>query len=109
MFKNNLQFIFLSDDNEKYISNIETRLRALFSTPKGTMPLDREYGVDYSEFLDLPLEFAQNTFAVVVVELAAKYEPHIKIEGVEFIQNHQNNFGDFTTVIKIGKREAENE
>lgn len=49
-------------------------LRNLILTPAGSVPLDRDFGIDQS-FLGQPLNVAQNTLAVEIMDKAARYEP----------------------------------
>jgi hypothetical protein len=62
---------------------LAVRLSALLSTPKGTMPGDRNYGIDYS-FMDLPLEAAENTFAVEAMNAVDEYINDVSIDSVDF-------------------------
>lgn len=108
MLTNNLSFVFTSDENKKGNTDLENRLKRLISTPKGTMPLDRNYGVDFSEFIDLPIEIAKNTFAVAVIEAVNEYEPEVEIENIEFLSS-DNESGKINTVITISERGDEDE
>lgn len=69
------------------IPEIEDIIRCvtnLIMTPAGTVPLDRDFGIDQS-FLGLPIDVAQNIFAVEIIDKAEKYEPRINITEVELI------------------------
>lgn len=57
-------------------------LRNLLMTPAGTVPLDRDFGIDQS-FLGHPIEVAQNLLAIEVIEKVARYEPRASISEVE--------------------------
>lgn len=62
---------------------LATELSALLSTPKGTMPGDRNYGIDFS-FMDLPLEAVENTFAIEAMNAVDEYEKGLSIDSVNF-------------------------
>ncbi|MBQ9273507.1 MAG: GPW/gp25 family protein [Succinivibrio sp.] len=64
-------------------------LRTILSTPKGSVPLDREFGLDM-EGLDEPTPAGQMLFSMHVVEAFEKYEPRCKVVKVEF----ENTPGD---------------
>lgn len=53
-------------------------LRNLILTPAGSVPLDRDFGIDQS-FLGQPLNVAQNTLAVEIMDKAARYEPRAAV------------------------------
>ena len=55
----------------------------IIATPKGSVPLDREFGVDYS-FLDAPTPKALALFRADVVRAVEKYEPRAKVLEVDF-------------------------
>jgi phage baseplate assembly protein W len=58
-------------------------LRTLFSTPVGTVALDRDFGIDFS-ILDHPVNIAQSRYSVELNEKIRKYEPRVKIKEVSF-------------------------
>lgn len=57
-------------------------LRNLFMTPAGTVPLDRDFGIDYS-VLDGPIGAAVNIFAVEAIGKVERYEPRVKVMEAE--------------------------
>lgn len=57
-------------------------LRNLLMTPAGTVPLDRDFGIDQS-FLGYPIEVAQNLLAIEVIEKVTRYEPRASVSEVE--------------------------
>lgn len=64
------------------MEEIRRCLQNLLLTPAGTVPLDRDFGIDNS-FLGLPIDTAQSVLAVEIMDKAAKYEPRISIKEVE--------------------------
>jgi hypothetical protein len=53
-----LEYTFASDA----LAELNRRITLLLTTPVGTMPLDREFGTDWT-FLDMPSEAAKSLFA----------------------------------------------
>lgn len=56
-------------------------LQNLLLTPAGTVPLDRDFGIDNS-FLGLPISTAQSVLAVEIMGKVAKYEPRVSVKEV---------------------------
>lgn len=56
-------------------------LRSLIMTPAGTVPLDREFGIDHS-ILSQPIDVAESLIAVEIVEKVARYEPRVSAQAV---------------------------
>lgn len=62
------------------IRNVQT----ILTTPVGTCPLYRDFGIDAS-VLDQPMDVAKNLYAVAVLEAVEKYEPRVQVQEVSFI------------------------
>ena len=56
-------------------------LRSLIMTPAGTVPLDREFGIDNS-ILSQSIDVAESLIAVEIVEKVARYEPRVSAQAV---------------------------
>lgn len=65
-------------DNLEEQDDVMRCLRNLILTPAGSVPLDRDFGIDQS-FLGQPLNVAQNTLAVEIMGKAARYEPRAAV------------------------------
>ena len=65
------------------LSSIQRNLSALYSTPEGTCPGDRRFGLDWS-FLDAPLDVAENLYALEVVDKTEEYEPRVEVMEVTY-------------------------
>lgn len=59
-------------------------IRNLTLTPAGTVPLDRDFGIDDS-FKGLPFETAKNLLVVEIINKIYKYEPRASARGIEMI------------------------
>lgn len=64
---------------EEVIQNV----RIIISTPKGSVPLDRDFGLDNS-FLDKPLPIAKARMTQDVVDAVTRYEKRCKVVKVLF-------------------------
>lgn len=57
-------------------------LRTLVMTPEGTVPLDREFGIN-NAILGYPIDVAQNLLAVELINKVDRYEPRATVLEVE--------------------------
>lgn len=57
-------------------------LRNLILTPVGTVPLDRDFGIDQS-ILGLPIDVAQSLLAVEIIDKVDRYEPRVSVAEVK--------------------------
>lgn len=61
-------------------------LTMLLSTPKYTVPLDRDFGLS-QRFIDKPAPaVAEALFVSEILDAIEKYEPRVKVESVTFEQ-----------------------
>jgi phage baseplate assembly protein W len=71
-------------------SEISNTLKTIFTTPQGTVPFDRNFGVDMS-ILDEPVNLAQGKLIVEFTRKVQLYEPRVKIKEVNFVTDDNNN------------------
>ena len=64
-------------------SDIMDRLRVLYTTAAGTVPLDRSFGIDTS-IVDLPLPQAMTRLVVEYRDKTRQYESGVIVEEVSF-------------------------
>jgi len=57
------------------------RVAFLYSTPVGSIPTDREFGIDMS-FLDRPAETSHALFVAEIVDKTAKFVPAVRVKSV---------------------------
>lgn len=65
------------------VAEIDRQLALLLSTRVGTIPLDREFGLDFS-FLDLPTETAKSLYTAEVTKKVAKFIPSVRVAKIEW-------------------------
>lgn len=70
---------FLATGLKEIMQNIKT----IVSTLKGTVPLDRSFGVN-SDLIDMPMPKAQSRLTAEIVAAIEKYEPRCKVVKVTF-------------------------
>ena len=69
-------------ERKEIIRNVQT----ILTTPLGSCPLYREFGLDVS-YLDHPLDLAQNLFAVAAMEAVERWEPRVQVTSVTFVSD----------------------
>lgn len=65
-------------------------LRTLVMTPAGTVPLDRDFGIDNS-MLGQPMGVAENLLAVELITKVRRYEPRASVQQVELTASPEGN------------------
>lgn len=73
-------------ENNEIIENLNT----IITTPQGTVPLDRNFGLDMS-ILDEPINLVAGKLTVELIRKAQLYEPRVKIREVIFSLDENNN------------------
>lgn len=64
---------------EEILQNI----RCAFTTIKGSVPLDRDFGLD-ATYLDAPMEKAKAKMVSEIVMAVAKYEPRATVTDIDW-------------------------
>lgn len=70
------------------IDEILQNVRMILSTPKGSVPLNRQFGIDMSS-LDKPIEIIENVFTAAIIEAIQASEPRVLVEKVSYYNDHQ--------------------
>lgn len=78
--KISISFQYDSGD-EALRREIERNIKTILSTPKGTCPLYRDFGVDM-EMLDVPTAIAQNMLTVAIIDAIEEWEPRAQVKDV---------------------------
>lgn len=79
---NALQINFSATGPEEILQNIKT----ILTTPAGTVPFDRDFGIDWG-IVDLPIREAKAKLTVEYIEKIRKYEPRAKVKQITFDAN----------------------
>lgn len=67
------------DDVNEILQNVRT----ILATTKGTIPLDREFGIDGS-VIDMPTMQAQAYLTNEIFQAIRRYEPRVSIDNITF-------------------------
>lgn len=77
-----MHLIIDSGYDEDTLKEIDRGLQFLLSTPKGSYPLDRGFGIDYA-FLDKPAPVAANMLAAELKDTIPAMDPRVQLDRVE--------------------------
>lgn len=90
-------------DADEEIKEIENRIKLLVTTPKGSIPMDRNYGIDFGAVIDKPVAVAQNCFATEVINAVSQYETNVNVSSVECVPITESGF---IAIIRLSRKEA---
>lgn len=96
--------ISTDDESTSFLKFAKESLEVLISTPEGTVPLDRNFGLDQS-FLSLPPETAKTLFAQELIEKAEIYIPEISVTEIESQVDSEGNIQPIITVCRNAEYE----
>lgn len=65
------------------VEEVLQNIRTILSTVKGSVPLDRDFGIDGS-YVDMPMPAAKAKLASEIMQAVKKYEPRATITSVNF-------------------------
>ncbi len=82
------------------IAEIVQNVKTILTTSKGTVPLDREFGVDMS-FVDQPTPKAKAMIMASVVDAVNRYEPRVRVTNVGFEEDERGIEGRMIPVVRI--------
>lgn len=68
---------------KKDVNEILQNVRTILATTKGTIPLDREFGIDGS-VIDMPTMQAQAYLTNEIFQAIRRYEPRVSIDNITF-------------------------
>lgn len=79
-----LTTIDFSPDTE--IKEILQNVKTILTTIKGSVPLDRDFGIDGS-YVDKPMPVARARLSSEIMKAVQKYEPRVTITSISFSGN----------------------
>lgn len=68
-----------STEIEEVLQNVKT----ILSTVQGTVPLDREFGVD-KKIIDLPISVVEAKITAAIVKAINKFEPRARVWKIKY-------------------------
>lgn len=78
-----VQIIINSIYENKLRGEIFNKIKFLLTLIKGTIPMNREIGMDM-DIVDLPMYEAQNRYAVSAMELIEQFETRVTVDEISF-------------------------
>lgn len=82
-----LQFTFANDA----MAELDRKLALLYSTREGTMPLDREFGINM-DFVDMPPEVAKSLYTAEITKKTAQFIPEVRVQSVQWTHGGEGVF-----------------
>ena len=85
---------------------VAQNVRMIIATPKGTVPLDRDFGLSF-DLIDQPMPRARALMEVEIVRQVAKYEPRASVVSIRWEESETEAMdGRANPVVTIEVREA---
>lgn len=91
--------VIADDANTTFLNFARESLEVLISTPEGTAPLDRNFGLNQS-FLSLPPDTAKTLFAQELITKVELYIPEISINEIDITVDSDGILRPVITVCK---------
>lgn len=79
---NDLTTISLGEQDT--VTSVLQNIAVILSTPKGTVPCYREFGIDIANILDRPENVAQPMLCAAIKEAIERFEPRATYMGTTF-------------------------
>lgn len=89
---------------ETGLAAIAQEIRVLLATRKGSLPLDRDFGVSW-EFIDKPLTEAMPYMISEIASQLEKYVPRIRVKDISFTSDNPID-GQLCPIVVCEIREA---
>jgi phage baseplate assembly protein W len=86
------------DEYEEIAQNV----RMILTTPKGSVPLDRSFGLDF-KVLDQPTSRAQALLSAEIITQVSKYEPRANVSKVDW-EHFPDEAGDGHIIPRVSLR-----
>ena len=77
LFDFQLEYTFAGD----WLAELDRQLSLLLSAREGTMPLDREFGLNM-DFVDRPPEIAKSLYTAEVTKKVAAFIPTVRVQEI---------------------------
>lgn len=83
---------------DSVLKEINQNLRTILTTPRGSVPLDRDFGIDMS-VIDLPIPLYKAKLTADIYDTIPKYEPRVKVVDVTY--EHDVLSGRSKPIVKV--------
>ena len=79
------------------MDEIEQNIRTILTTEVGSVPLDRDFGID-TTLLDSPTPLARARLTNVILEAIERYEPRVEVVRVDYSEKNDGRLVPSVTV-----------
>jgi len=90
----------ISFGNQSVVQEVIQNVRMIITTPKGTVPLDREFGIDNGS-IDRPLAIAQARMSSDIVAQVKRYEPRARVTKIVYSDSSAAIDGKLKPIVRI--------
>ena len=88
---------------ETWLSKTVEEVRIVLNTPIGSVPYDREFGIDMS-YLHLPANIAKSAYATAAAEAIERFVPSLRVNQVIF-PDDSDGVNDLNPIIEVSSYE----
>jgi len=82
------------------LAEIMQNVRIILTTIKGSVPLDRSFGID-TEFIDKPPLVAKALMTAAIIEEVERQEPRVTVTQVDFVDPGNEKTADGILVPRV--------
>lgn len=83
------------------VTSVLQNIAVILSTPKGTVPGYREFGIDISDILDRPENVAQPMLCAAIKEAIERFEPRATSYIGTTFKSSKDNPGTMLPVVEV--------
>ena len=69
---------------QEEFADVKQCIETLLSIRAGSVPLDRNLGIDYDSVAGYPLNVAKNMLSLEIIEKVNIYEPRVEVKSIDF-------------------------
>ena len=84
-------------------AEIAQNIRTILLTAKGSVPLDREFGMDMS-IIDKPLNVVQSRYVAAAAEAISRYEPRVRLKEIIWSES-EKLYGELRPIVRVVLRQ----
>ncbi len=94
------EFVGFDYMDSSELEEIKRNIECLLSTPAGTWPGDRNFGINM-EYVGMPGPIAQNQIALEITDKIDEYEPRVVVVSI----TSEHNEGHIKNIVRVGVNE----
>lgn len=87
LFDFQLEFTF----SDHWLADLDRQIALLLSTPEGSMPLERGFGIT-QDFVDRPPEVVKSLYTAEVTKKVSEFIPQVRVQEVVWLPAGQGHF-----------------